>query len=487
MRDRKLVIFIALLLALVAGFVFTESRPSSAALAAAATREEARRQGFKLDPAEFDALSSEDVARAAAFAAARTRLQNQPSYGDREWHLETQDWNNSPDARLLTDDHVGAMMRVILEDRPLRFAPARGNTPWATLGGIYVNAWGEWTDGMLLKTLAKTFAARTYVALNDRRHDEAWTNLLALNALAARYRPGPFAGAHHVATRLVQAAFRLDSEALRMHPWSDSRLEELERIWRSARVLDGLDEVPMGTGANLVSITAAARDASRTGNSATPSDMFEMTMNSSGSLPRSLRAMLDGYTMRRDFARRISYLNESELIRFHRQRIELFRSALRCATWRDMSAMAALTKPPRPDLTSNFMSPPLLGLGSPDRSLATLTYDDTVEPFTARIEAETRRRILLVALAVERARLRLGHIPGTLAGAGDVPDDFMNGEPLHYRPEADGTYKIYSVGFDLTDDGGQTFTWYGPDHGSKGDIVWPRLLHDDAPDSDATR
>lgn len=33
--------------------------------------------------------------------------------------------------------------------------------------------------------------------------------------------------------------------------------------------------------------------------------------------------------------------------------------------------------------------------------------------------------------------------------------DVMNGEPLHYRVEPDGGYVVYSVAYDLKDDGGK--------------------------------
>jgi hypothetical protein len=57
----------------------------------------------------------------------------------------------------------------------------------------------------------------------------------------------------------------------------------------------------------------------------------------------------------------------------------------------------------------------------------------------------------------------------------------MNGEPLHYRPNADGTFLLYSVGENGVDDGGNpslekdvtssNYYWQNP-HAL--DWVWPQ-------------
>jgi hypothetical protein len=63
--------------------------------------------------------------------------------------------------------------------------------------------------------------------------------------------------------------------------------------------------------------------------------------------------------------------------------------------------------------------------------------------------------------ALERHRLAHGGFPASLDALAPsfipaVPRDVMNGEPLHYRSTGDGGYILYSVAWNLTDDGGQT-------------------------------
>jgi hypothetical protein len=83
-----------------------------------------------------------------------------------------------------------------------------------------------------------------------------------------------------------------------------------------------------------------------------------------------------------------------------------------------------------------------------------------------------------VACALERYRLAHGKYPealDTLAPQfiATLPHDIINGQPLHYRREADGRFVLYSVGWNETDDGGQVALKKGGSvDQEKGDWVW---------------
>ena len=83
-----------------------------------------------------------------------------------------------------------------------------------------------------------------------------------------------------------------------------------------------------------------------------------------------------------------------------------------------------------------------------------------------------------VAIALERFRLAQGDYPGSLDALEPrfmekVPQDIINGEPLHYRRTADGKFLLYSVGWNETDDDGQVSSMItGAADISKGDWVW---------------
>jgi hypothetical protein len=85
-----------------------------------------------------------------------------------------------------------------------------------------------------------------------------------------------------------------------------------------------------------------------------------------------------------------------------------------------------------------------------------------------------------VALALERYRLAHGEYPNSLnmlepQFITPLPHDIINGQPLHYQRTAGGQFKLYSVGWNETDDGGVVVFKKGSTPGidrKKGDWVW---------------
>jgi hypothetical protein len=67
--------------------------------------------------------------------------------------------------------------------------------------------------------------------------------------------------------------------------------------------------------------------------------------------------------------------------------------------------------------------------------------------------------MLITAIALKRFELAHGSKPSNLDAVvpeflAALPTDFMDGHPLRYRLNSDGTYVLYSVGDNLIDDGG---------------------------------
>lgn len=100
---------------------------------------------------------------------------------------------------------------------------------------------------------------------------------------------------------------------------------------------------------------------------------------------------------------------------------------------------------------------------------------------------EVARNIVITAIALKRYQLRHGAYPSALAAlkpefATEVPRDPIDGKPLRYRLNSDGTYVLYSVGDDGKDDGGdvsaatpsKTTSWL-----QGRDWVWPLPASDD--------
>jgi hypothetical protein len=96
---------------------------------------------------------------------------------------------------------------------------------------------------------------------------------------------------------------------------------------------------------------------------------------------------------------------------------------------------------------------------------------------------ETRRELTIAALAIERFRRQHGRLPAKLADlvpgfVSAVPVDWMDGKPLRYRVNADGTFTLWSIGEDLKDDGGDGSeaapATRSTDIWERKDVVWPR-------------
>jgi len=78
-----------------------------------------------------------------------------------------------------------------------------------------------------------------------------------------------------------------------------------------------------------------------------------------------------------------------------------------------------------------------------------------------------------IVCALERYRLAHGGYPGTLDALlpqfiETLPHDIIGGDPLIYRPTADGKFLLYSIGWNEKDDGGKS----GGTDFTKGDWVW---------------
>jgi hypothetical protein len=113
--------------------------------------------------------------------------------------------------------------------------------------------------------------------------------------------------------------------------------------------------------------------------------------------------------------------------------------------------------------------------------LASRLLESPVESIIEAALAQTRINEAIVACGLERYRLEHGGFPASLAVLcpqylGQIPTDLITGMPLHYRPGNDGSYLLYSVGWNEKDEGGQAIldTRTHRLDSRSGDWVWPR-------------
>jgi hypothetical protein len=98
------------------------------------------------------------------------------------------------------------------------------------------------------------------------------------------------------------------------------------------------------------------------------------------------------------------------------------------------------------------------------------SQDTTMMSYLRRLAtAEASRRVTITAIALKRYQLAHDSYPDKLEALvpnflPTVPLDFMDGQPLRYTLDPDGSFLLYSIGLATHDDGGT-----GPS-----DLLWPR-------------
>ncbi|HEV2694218.1 MAG TPA: hypothetical protein VG347_15090 [Verrucomicrobiae bacterium] len=106
--------------------------------------------------------------------------------------------------------------------------------------------------------------------------------------------------------------------------------------------------------------------------------------------------------------------------------------------------------------------------------LANIAIPNFTKAFQTYAFNQTLANEAQIACALERYRLAHNAYPETLDALtpqfmDKIPVDIFGGEPLHYHRTADGSFLLYSVGWNETDDGGTPGTLSDP---KKGDWLW---------------
>jgi hypothetical protein len=473
-----LVVASLLVLAALAG---TASRKHSAQANLDRTRLALRQQGFKLELAEFNfAVSVQDSARAFALdeagAACRLPLAEAidflPPVGTNAalvmWNQPTLVAESCadlwPGLRAQLDQPMLEHACVAALSGPYR---SRVATP---LGGI------EQVGGNACR-LPCPLAARTLLALHEHDQARAWTNLLALTKLVAGWHPLPFEQDvlywHNV--NLVRA-FGITWQALQARTLTEPQLATLQRGWESADFRSGLPEVAALARAEIES---------------------EYRWQAIRVLPFRFTHMpsprYGWWRLTEAWHRRRMLQDEEALLQLFRRCEEDYRRVQACSTWREIRTMPGLRTPPpgianlRPSATNlvpsatNPMNRRSIALSS-----VYARYRFAFEPLMPgslwrMADSESKRRLLIAALALERYCLRHGSYPESLDALTPEllpsrPLDFMDGAPLRYRHTQDGRFVLYSTGLDCIDDGGigrkPGLLWANSGHDHT-DLVWP--------------
>jgi hypothetical protein len=487
MKRRFKIILVVLILLITALFwLFLPN--NRARIAAEKNRRLLREQGVKTTLAEFELAlppelrsRSEDILKAGLHV--RELIPNRgldlmrsigPNYAPvlaREQNLTTESSENlwpSLRTNLAQRGPVLDAACLAVVSGPIRFEPTLSAS-----GDLFLAYLSDY------RALVPALAARTLLELHDEHPAAAWTNLLALTRLATAWQTEPAEFAYMLKFGCVAVAERATWESLQARRWSDEELITLGQEWRELDVFGGLAETPSLARASVLSFCAQGRKQAPPPVTPLPqiaSDFFTSPARAWGELTAGSRD-----SRYRNYG---SYEDENAAMIYYRERELELRAATNANCWAAMRSLPGVTNVPPLRGGSNSRLPNLanqnpLGRGPFLRQRQTL--------LGRAAEAETRRRLVLTALALERFQLSHTAYPRSLADLvpqflAALPTDFMDGKPLRYQVTPENHFVLYSTGLDCVDDGGQmrteTNSFPGSGRGfyrAEGpDLLWPR-------------
>jgi hypothetical protein len=301
-----------------------------------------------------------------------------------------------------------------------------------------------------MKRCAQFFQLRTLAELQDGQSEAALADVKLLMRVTDCIRNQPFLISHLV--RIAMTAINLQPiyEGLAQHRWSDAQLKELERALAGQDYLADFEFAMRGEKITAIETFEKQRITRETKH-------WEESSGTNKLVTINYRFMPSAYF----------YQNELAFAQMHQQFIV-----------------------PLVDLTNRIVAPAALrqtqATVEAQKKHCFWPYKAQAVMVIPAISASVKKIAVIqsqvdlarVACALERYRLAHGEYPETLNALAPrfietLPHDIINGQPLHYRREANGQFVLYSVGWNETDDGGQVvLTKGGMVDRDKGDWVW---------------
>jgi hypothetical protein len=287
-----------------------------------------------------------------------------------------------------------------------------------------------------LKRCSQVLRLRAIAELHNGQSDKALADVKLMLRLADSVRTEPLLISHLVRIAILQLTLQPVWEGLAEHRWSD---EQLVALNQELAGLDFLADYKLAMRGELVLFQGGMFDYLRR--------HPEQFLNMSG----------DGNFIKTPLLTRIIW----HLI----PNGWLYQNQLRCA--RPMVEFYL----PAADTNQGVISPTAIrqadavlktdikhrNLYNIAESLFLPTLGNCARKFAYGQESVDLAR---VAISLERYRLVHGAYPESLDVLAPqfidkLPHDVINGQPLHYRPEANGQFVLYSVGWNETDDDGE--------------------------------
>ena len=334
-----------------------------------------------------------------------------------------------------------------------------------------------------MRQAANWLAMATIFQLHEGKKVEAGENLKAMLRSIENYKGEPSMLSQFQRTASVQIAFNTTWEALQYPAWSDRELEELQKGWNAVKFesAEGFFAIALANGSRPFeearkSPEGAASISARGTSTSLVDDLTDFAAGVTTDPGAAFKTLMNRPNQR-VWRWVVSY--EEELFT-----LKLWHSGLEAA--RTMEQRGYLL-PGLKELDAN-----LEAMGSYEGYLMgdtrTLVRNSLVRLGSARIA----RQLALTACALQRSKRQTGRYPGTLKELvpqylAEIPLDPVDGAAVRYRPNANGSFLLYSVGDNGVDDGGDPALRENADPGgtssrrmrwsyvSRGrDWVWPQ-------------
>lgn len=322
------------------------------------------------------------------------------------------------------------------------------------------------------KQLALWFSAGSELALHENKPHEAVDNLVALIRL-----PRLLVEDRIVISELVRVAIAAMErgatwEALQADGWTDEDLARIQQAWQAE---DFMASTARGLEGERVFGETAYQQVKRSNEDAVKL-LFWREEHPFFSDDELRRPWWRGMIVKEVYCLiwRFAWLHQDErrYLEYMQRLLEIARAAVIQKSLADVQPV--VTRLNEASANKNFYDE--------------LRYRDPESLFAISglvnraMRAETERSMTICAIALKRYSLRHGESPASLDALvpeflSSVPIDYMNGKPMKYRLNADGSFTLYSVGEDGKDDSGDASL--PPDKGksrnpwNKRDFVWP--------------
>lgn len=300
-----------------------------------------------------------------------------------------------------------------------------------------------------VKGITSVCELRAVAELETHRTSDAFADLQLAFRLSDSIRDEPILIDHLVRIATLNIAVQGIREGIARHAWSDSQLLEFEQYLVKLNLLAEYEHALRGERAlNLSSLDYIRRH------------------GSAGLLGRDENASLP-------LVNSVNWLPSGWYYQNMRLTAEMYRDYI-------LPAIDASNRVVSPVLSSQMQANLDQLRISPYSLYAKMLISSLAGSATRPARGQTWVDEARVACALERYRLEHHTLPSNLAALTPqllptIPNDLFDGQPLRYKPSADGSYILYSIGWNGVDDGGVAGVRPGAKARAdltKGDWIW---------------